>query len=121
MQRAKAKHRSNEKTMREGARRKKVENNLSLAPSPLFSRLISYFAKHERKTRRKKKKKKKEKKKKKKKPPDTQATEKCMPYICHDPSKSKDTYMSQVLRRETILGKTSSKRLNFRYVTEVFS
>ena len=99
-----------------GGEEKKVENNLSLAPSPWFSRLISYFAKHERKTRRKK-----EKKKKKKKPPATQASEKCMPYICHDPSKSKDTYMSQVLRRGTTLGKTSSKRLNFRYVKEVFS
>ena len=31
------------------------------------------------------------------------------------------TYVSQVLRRGTVLGKISSKRMNFRYVKEVFS
>ena len=65
--------------------------------------------------------KRKRKEEEEKKPPATQATEKCMPYICHDPSKFKDTYMSQVLRRGTVLGKTSSRRMNFRYVKEVFS
>ena len=72
-------------------------------------------------TRTKNKAQKRKEEEEEKKPPATQATEKCMPYICQDPSKSKDTYMSQVLRRGTTLGKASSKRLNFRYVKEVVS
>ena len=67
-----------------------AENNLSLAPSQWFSRLTSYFAKHKQKTRGK------EKKKKKK-------NEKGMPCNCHNPSESKDTYVSQVLRKGTVL------------------
>ena len=66
MQRAKAKHRSNEKTMREGARRKKVENNLSLAPLPIvfsFDLLLCETRTKNKAQKRKRKKKRRRRKK----------------------------------------------------------
>ena len=94
-------------------REEKVHNNLSLA----LSLMVFLFHLLLCETRTENKVQKEKEKKKRKKP----LYKKCMPYISDDPSKSKDTSVSQVLRRGTVRGKTSPKRMNFRYVKEVFS